>query len=197
METIQIDGQDYIVVSQDEVARATFSLATAIRGKKIPFHRVIALARGGVSIAQSVADLIGVKNISVIQSELYTGIGTKAKQPIMTQPLSVSIKDESVLLIDDLADSGESMLFAKEYLSMHGPSSILTATLATKPWTTYQPDFSELSAKAWIIFPWETRETIETLEDLWTKAGVTGTEVVQRLRTLGYSNLQIETFAHS
>ena len=196
MITKTIDGQSYEVFSADEINAHLFILAKKIISSGEKYDRVVALARGGVSIAQSLSDLIGVRKISVIQSEMYSGV-YETKSPIITQPLAANIKGERILLIDDLADSGETLLFAKQYLSAHGPAMVATATLSSKPWTKITPDFYELHSDAWVIFPWEVRETIETLTDIWEKKGMKVEERVKNLRTLGYSKDQIETFHHS
>lgn len=187
-------SQDYEVLTWPEVGQHCFSLAKKIIESGEEFDRIVALARGGVSIAQSIGDLLGIKPISVIRSELYTGINSTAKTPIITESLSASIKNERILLIDDLADSGESLLFATQYLHAHGPAVIKTATLASKPWTKLEPDYYVFTSKAWIIFPWETREHIETLSQMWLQKGMQQSAVVEGLKKLGYSADEITTF---
>lgn len=189
-----IHSQAYEVFTWAEIGIHTFTLAKKIIDSKEKFDRVVALARGGVSIAQSLSDLIGVKQISVVQSEMYTGIETRAKAPIIVQPLAANIKGEQVLLIDDLVDTGETLLFAKQYLCAHGPDSVKTATLASKPWTKITPDFYELESDAWMIFPWEVRETIQTLASMWEKKGDSSKKINTQLSSLGYSDLEIATF---
>ncbi len=191
-----IHGQTYEVFSWEEIGHHTFTLGKKILSSGQKFDRVVALARGGVSIAQSLSDLVGVRKISAIQSEMYSGV-YEAKTPIIVQPLAANIKGERILLIDDLADSGETLLFAKEYLSMHGPLDVVTATLAAKPWTKITPDFYELASEAWMVFPWEMRETILTLEGIWRSKGDDAAKIYKNLALLGYKKEQIETFLSS
>lgn len=191
-----IHSQAYQVFAADEINTHLLALAKKIHQSGVTYDRVVALARGGVSIAQSLSDLIAVKRISIIQSEMYTGI-YEAKQPIIVQPLAANIKGERILLIDDLADSGETLLFAKEYLAAHGPALVQTATLLAKPWTKVLPDFWELRSEAWVIFPWEVRETIETLSGMWAAKGENRAQISKNLQLLGYSKDQIETYAKS
>jgi uncharacterized protein len=191
-----VHEQAYEVYSWQEIGESTFNLGKSVIRSGEKFDRVVALARGGVSIAQSLSDLIGVKKISSVQSEMYTGVYT-VKAPIIVQPLAANIKGENILLIDDLADTGETLLFAKEYLAAHGPLEVKTATLAAKPWTKITPDFYELSSEAWMVFPWEMRETITTLEGIWKEKGDTRQEINENLSSLGYSKDQIETFLAS
>lgn len=191
-----IHDQLYEVYSPEEINHHLFDLSRKIIQDGHQFDRVVALARGGVSIAQSLSDLVAVRRISVIQSEMYSGV-YETSTPIIVQPLAANIKGEKILLIDDLADSGETLLFAKEYLMAHGPSSVHTATLTAKPWTKVTPDYWQLRSEAWIIFPWEVRETITTLTGIWHEKGDAPEVIAQNLRTLGYSQDQIETFSKS
>lgn len=195
MITTTLHDQAYEVLTWPEVGANCLTLAKKIIESGETFDRIVALARGGVSISQSLADHLAVKKISVIRSELYTGVETKAKAPIITESLSSNIKGERILLIDDLADTGESLLFAKQYLYAHGPSEVKTATLASKPWTKLEPDFFVFSSKAWIIFPWETREHINTLSSMWKEKGIKPPQIQADLQVLGYSQDEIETFS--
>lgn len=189
-----IEKQSYQVYTVEEIQTELFALSKKIRKTGKTYDRIVALARGGVSVAQTIADLLGIKHISVIQSELYTSIGEKNDTPIITQPLAANVKGEHILLVDDLVDSGETLLFAKNYLHAHGPLSVDCATLSYKPATKCMPDFTGQETKAWIIFPWETRETIQTLTDMWGKAAIHEEKIRQNLTRLGFSKDQIETF---
>lgn len=196
MVSVTLFEQVYDVYTLEEIGKHTQELGKKILKENGAYDRVVALARGGVSIAQSLSDFVGVKRISVVQSEVYSGVYQK-KTPIIVQPLAANIKGESILLIDDLADSGETLLFACDYLKAHGPSKVTTVTLACKPWTKYTPDFWQLSSEAWIIFPWEVRETIQTLWAMWEKKGIEVEKRRDGLNKLGFTKDQIELFTHS
>lgn len=194
MISVTLYDQTYEVYAWEEIGPLTYSLACSILEKEPSIDRLIALARGGVSIAQSTADFLGVRNISIIQMESYTDLAKKG-EPVITQSLSVPIADEHVLIIDDLVDTGESLVFAKKYVESLRPASIKTATLTTKPWTTYKPDFSVLESKAWIIYPWETRETIQTLSGIWREKGCSALEISENLSKLGFSGEIVRQFS--
>jgi len=57
-----------------------------------------------------------------------------------------------VLVVDDLVDTGRTMLGVVERLSKQ---KILTAVLYSKPWSTYKPDFWVARTEAWIVFWYE------------------------------------------
>jgi len=72
--------------------------------------------------------------------------------------LTLSIKDKRVLLVDDVSDSGLTLQFSVQTLSLYMPAEIKTATLYIKPWTKYVPDYYAEQVNEWVIFPWETEE---------------------------------------
>ncbi len=194
---VTIHNQAYEVLSWSDIGDLTFELAQKILATNQKYDRLIALARGGVSITQALGDALAVKKISVIQTEMYTGINEKTATPVVIQPLAATIKDERVLVVDDLADSGETLLFISQYLSAQAPKDVKLATLFRKPWTKVTPDFYVDDSEAWVIFPWETRETIHTLMGLWQAKGDSLVKIQANLVSLGFSNLQIETYSKS
>ncbi len=197
MITQTIHDQAYEVISWDDIGDLTFKLAQQILATNQKYDRLIALARGGVSITQALGDALAVKKISVIQTEMYTGINEKTATPVVIQPLAATIKDERVLVVDDLADSGETLLFISQYLSAQAPKDVKLATLFRKPWTKVTPDFYVGDSEAWVIFPWEVRETIQALLGLWHSKGDNLKQIHENLVSLGFTKLQIETYSKS
>ncbi len=184
-----IHDQTYEVFSWEDFGQGVETLAGKIIDKKESFDRVIALAKGGTTIARPILDLLGMKELSSIQIEFYSGIATTNRTPVITQSLPISIRGEKVLIIDDIADSGETLAMARSYLGFHGASEVQTATLVIKPWTKVIPDFYSHTSKAWIIWPWETRETTTLLSDIWGKKGDTKIQIVENLAKLGYKSV--------
>src|SRR5258706_14893761 len=102
MTTSLIKSQAFELYDWEDFGRHVFDLGRHIVESGETFDRIIALAKGGTSIVRPIADLCGVKEISSIQIELYTGIGTTTRTPVITQSLPVKIKDERILIIDDI-----------------------------------------------------------------------------------------------
>jgi uncharacterized protein len=107
---------------------------------------------------------------------------------LVTQELQSSIYGKSVLLLDDVADSGESLLVLRRYLLSKRPRKVTIATLYIKPWTRITPDYYVARTKAWIIFPWELVEAIKSVMSKGGIRAVTSTRIpskyVKRLRPL-------------
>ncbi|MEM1753785.1 MAG: hypothetical protein QXW21_05900, partial [Candidatus Methanomethylicaceae archaeon] len=62
--------------------------------------------------------------------------------------------------------TGESLLLAKNHVDSMGAKEIKLATLHMKPWSKIAPDFYVELTDAWIIYPWEFRESIEYLTEI-------------------------------
>ena len=119
--------------------------------------------------------------------KFYRQVGETMNEPIISQPVNVSIEDKNVLLCDDVSDTGISLKAAYNHLLDFKPLTIKTATLHYKPKTIFIPDFHVAVTSKWIIYPWERRETINDLirqiksekekisdEDLIIRLSVTG-----------------------
>lgn len=195
MTTKTIHDQDYEVFTWESFGKYCFEVSKKIIETQEKFDRIVALAKGGLPIVRPLADYIGVSEVSSIQIEFYTGIATTARVPVITQSLPVRVKGERVLIVDDVADSGESLLLAKRYLAQHGAIDSKAATIVTKPWTKEQPDFFGYVSKAWVVFPWETRETIQLLTKNWKEKGDETQKIRQELLDLGFSSKEIELFS--
>ena len=68
-----------------------------------------------------------------------------------------------MLLVDDIADSGRSLKLAKTHLQEQGANEIKTATLYKKPQSITTPDFYEKQTTNWVVFPWDTKETLRKI----------------------------------
>ncbi len=194
MKTTNFHDQTYEYYSWETLGEDIFNLGKEIIESGQEFDRIIALAKGGLTFSRSLVDFLHVDNVSSIQIELYTGIGSTHQTPVITQSLPVSIKGEKVLVFDDIVDKGTTMQLATEYIHHHGAKSITTAALLTKPWSTFKVDFKARSSEAWVIFPNEVRETIQLLTELWSEQGDTHSTIVNQLLEIGFSKMEVDLF---
>ncbi|HEX7017631.1 MAG TPA: phosphoribosyltransferase [Patescibacteria group bacterium] len=195
MTQLTIHDQAYEYYSWDTLGKDIFNLSKAIIESHQKFDRIIALAKGGLTFSRSLVDFLQVDNISTMQVEFYTGIGTTAKTPIITQSLPVSIQGENVLVFDDIVDKGETMKLATQYLNYHGAESITTAALISKPWSEFKVDFAARQSQAWVIFPNEVRETIAILTNLWQEKGDSPQVIKDQLLQIGFTQEEVAMFS--
>jgi uncharacterized protein len=123
---------------------------------------IVAVARGGTVGGRVLADLLEVCYTS-IQVKLYSDIAHAGAEVELLQPLTLSVTDKKVLLVDDIADSGRSLQYAVAYLKEKGARQIQTATLYYKPTCTQAPDYYAKTTCNWVVFPWEYKETLRQI----------------------------------
>jgi len=115
---------------------------------------VLAIARGGLLFAGSLAYALGVKACDALNVEFYTGVGQTLDEPIVLPPLiDIEAARGRVLLVDDVADSGKTLRLAVDLVADLG-AEVRSAVLYTKPTTIIEPDYSWGRTDRWITFPW-------------------------------------------
>ena len=122
---------------------------------------VVAIARGGLLLAGSIAYALGIKSCGAVNAEFYTGVGTRLPEPIMLPPLldEASIVGKRVLLVDDVSDSGRTLAMVVQLLEAGG-ADLRTVVLYTKPGTVYEPTYTWKRTDKWINFPWSVQPVV-------------------------------------
>ena len=130
---------------------------------------------------------------------LYTGPDQRHPTPRVVQASSLDIRDEVVVLIDDLGDSGDTLHFLSGHIAEQGARRVLRLALFMKPKakTAYAADFcfGELAQDTWIITPREYVETMAKRIPVWKQRGATQAECERRLVDLiGYPPHVVDTY---
>ena len=146
----------FICPSWDRIYSQSITLAEKLsEGQDGGFDCIVGVSRGGLPLARIMSDLVSVQNVMITRCEYYTDVGKTLKRPVITQEIQGDISRKNVLLVDDVADSGESLLVLKKYLFSKKPKDVTLATLYIKPWAKILPDYYVSKTRAWIVFPWE------------------------------------------
>ncbi|MFN7991809.1 MAG: phosphoribosyltransferase [Candidatus Micrarchaeia archaeon] len=119
---------------------------------------VIGLSRGGLVPCRILSDILGVEDVGILGVRFYKAMGKASGFPQITQELTMDLGGKRVLLVDDVADTGRSLMVAKEYLRRKGAAEIKVATLHYKPNSVYRPDYFIKATVSWIVYPWEIHE---------------------------------------
>ncbi|HUK28535.1 MAG TPA: phosphoribosyltransferase [Candidatus Acidoferrales bacterium] len=140
-------------------------LETALRIKRSGFKPdlIVGVSRGGWAPGRVLSDLLANAHTANVKIEFYVGIGKTSGKPIVTQPISENISQKNVLVVDDVADTGESLLVALDHVREKGAAEIKTATIYHKPHSKFKPDYFAETTSKWIIFPWERLEATRLL----------------------------------
>ncbi len=191
---VKIDNQLYLAPSWEDTGLLCFSLAQKILPKNIHFDRLIALVKGGLTWSRALCDYLNIKRLSAFQVEFYSDVSKTNNRPIIVQSLPAVVEGETLLLIDDVVDSGETIKIAKEYLYMCGAKKVVSCSLFIKSWAKEKPDYYIEETNAWIIFPHEVREMIMLLNNSWRKKGVNKDQIKKRFYQIGLSKKEVDYF---
>ncbi len=188
------DSVSYLVPSWEDLDAICVDLAEKISASGKHFDRIVALAKGGWPFAKSLVDLLAIPEVASIGVRFYSGINQRLEKPEIYQDLPVQVAGEHVLLFDDVADTGESLLFTKQHLLDEGVASVTTATLYYKPQSKIIPDYYGEETSAWIVYPFDKREGMGLLQKKWADENLTLDDLSDRFRTMGIKQEAIAFF---
>ncbi|MGC9115649.1 MAG: phosphoribosyltransferase [Fervidicoccaceae archaeon] len=153
----------FLTLSWKDIEEASITIAEKIGFSGFNPQVIVGVLRGGWIPARILSDLLDIKEVGALEIKFYRGIEERSERPVITQPLVRDVKDKNVLIVDDVADTGKSLQVALGAVSLYGPKQIKSVSLYVKPWSVIVPDFYYAQTDKWIIFPWEKRETVQTL----------------------------------
>ncbi len=143
---------------------AVLARTLAIRIKQSGFRPelVIAIGRGGYVPARVVCDFLLHDMLTSVKVEHWRMAAEEKPSVNVRFPLVVDITDTTVLVVDDVTDSGKTMEAVTSYLCGLHPREIRTAVLQHKVSSSFRPDYFAREEKdwRWIIYPWAVHEDI-------------------------------------
>lgn len=164
------------------------NLGRKIKESKFKPDVIVGVSRGGWPPARIMSDLLNNPNLANMKVEFYKDIGVRSKSPRITQPVTSDVQNKKVLVVDDVADSGQSLRAVRSHLRRKGTEEIRVCTIYYKPHSIYIPDYFAKRTSSWIIFPWERVETIRLLsKKLERNNGDLASQIVRELRGSGLS----------
>src|ERR1700694_6060176 len=113
---------------------STRELAQAIADDNFRPDIVLAVARGGLTVAGALAYALAVKNCFAMNVEFYTGVDERIDVPVMLPPMLdlVDIAGLRALVADDVADTGMTLQLVHRVIEAH-VSEARCAVLYEKP----------------------------------------------------------------
>jgi hypoxanthine phosphoribosyltransferase len=143
------------VLTWEDFGQATRDLAGTIHADGFAPDVVVAIARGGLTVAGALAYALDVKNCGAMNVEFYIGIDERLDVPVVIPPTLdlVDVAGLRVLVADDVADTGHTLRLVREVLAQH-VAEARTPVLYRKPGTVVEPNYSWRETDRWIDFPW-------------------------------------------
>lgn len=131
---------------------------------------VVGVLRGGMIPAVLIAHACGLRDVRAVQVTHTTADGANAEKtavPIVSNAGSLGdLAGRDVLIVDDVAGSGQTILTAKELVESAGAARVrvLACALNQVNWlrATHSDPGDVLTYiggryRGWVVFPWETR----------------------------------------
>jgi hypoxanthine phosphoribosyltransferase len=149
----------------NQIYDALLSVAGEIRRSGFKPDVIVGIAKGGWVPARVLADLLEVPRLATVRIEFYVGVGHTMSKPVLKESVSESVAGKKILVVDDVIDTGKSLALAKSHISEAGAWEVRTAAVYYKLWSESIPDYYDKETRCWVVFPWETRETIRKIAE--------------------------------
>jgi hypothetical protein len=156
----------FIKPSYEEIRSDAFRLYESVRGSDWTPEMNVGVGRGGLFVLRCLQDFYvagGVRIPYVVASvERYTGIASTSGIKILNLHRK-DVRGKRILVVDDVADQGDSLLAIDRLVTRLGATEVRTATIHYKPWSKLKPDYYVEETDSWIIYPWELYESIRLI----------------------------------
>ena len=149
--------------SAQELSWAAFdrhvqALAREIQAAFKP-QAVVGVAHGGVFVGGALSSALGCEFFPVRISRRSRDKGVR-KQPRLTGEMPAELAGKRVLVVDDVASSGDTLELAVELALKVGAKETRTAVLVARP-GAYAPDHHAFSTPGLVVFPWDYEQVTE------------------------------------
>ncbi|ADG24893.1 phosphoribosyltransferase [Legionella pneumophila serogroup 1] len=152
------------IITLREVYDISYKLAKIITQSAYQFDVVVAIARGGFPAARFICDFLNIRQLGSMQISHYSGGAQKYADTQVVSPANINISGKSVLVVDDVNDTGETLKSASDYIQSLNPALYKIAVLYEKSSTVFKADFVGKHQKKWkwLMYQWAVTEDILT-----------------------------------
>jgi len=185
---------EFEIPTWEKIYELLLNLASKIRKANFKPDVIVGISRGGWPPARIMSDLLENPELANVKAEFYLGVAKTKSEPVITQPVSVSVHCKKILIVDDVADTGKSLRLVRLHLREQGATVVKIATIYYKPWSVVSPDWYERKTSHWVIFPWERKETVRNVVKRFKSEGKTVEEAKETLIRYGLDRKLVERF---
>ncbi len=120
---------------------------------------VVGVAHGGVFVGGALSSALGCEFFPVRISRRSRDKSAR-KQPRLSGEMPVELAGKRVLVVDDVASSGDTLGLAVELAAKVGVKETRTAVLVARP-GGFTPDHHALETESLVVFPWDHEPVTE------------------------------------
>jgi uncharacterized protein len=152
-----------------DIDRWADAIAREVRDRGRVPETIVGLTRGGWVPARLLCDRLGVKRLLSLRAQHWGVTATKSGAAELTEGLSGPPTGQSVLVVDDITDTGESLALAVDHVGAQHPSRIESAAFLHIERARFEPTYhAEVIPRAswvWVVFPWNYWEDLAALAE--------------------------------
>ncbi len=150
-----------LLMRWDELGEGSRALAGQIAADGWRPDIILGIARGGLLVGGAISYALDVKNTFTMNVEFYTGIDERLEMPMILPPVPdlVDLGEACVLVADDVADTGQTLVLVKEFLAGKVREARV-AVLYEKPGSVVNCEYVWRRTDRWIDFPWSAEAPV-------------------------------------
>ena len=166
----------------NNIQQYIYQLSQKVEQSGEKFDLIVGIARGGLTISHILSDFLGlpVASFTITSYKDFK----QQKELVLSYEVGALLDQKNILLVDDVSDSGKSLVRGVKHLQEMKAKKIKTASLFIKPWTKFKPDFYIKEATEWLIFPYEMKETINAFQKQFKKDGLSEKQIINKLKSI-------------
>lgn len=139
-----------------EFDRQVQLLARAASAKFKP-EAVIGLVHGGVFVGGAIASALKVEFFPVRVTERSR---EASRNETARDDVPLELAGKRVLIVDDVASSGDTIEFAIRLAKNAGVKATKSAALIARP-GRFEPDFAAITSDDFFVFPWDYKDVVD------------------------------------
>jgi uncharacterized protein len=115
---------------------------------------VLGIARAGLFPATAVAIALRREMYPIRLTRRHNDV-VAFDRPQWRVPVPAEVEGKVVAVVDEIADTGETLAMVSESVRAHGATRVVTATLVAHSWADPLPTHVPLVTDAFVLFPWD------------------------------------------
>lgn len=153
------------IVSFQEVHEKVRHVAEKVKASQYEPTTIVGLARGGWIPARLMCDFLGITDLVSLKVEHWLETGKTKDEATIKYPLVTSMRGKKLLIVDDITDTGKSLITSIEHLKKLHPEEMKIGVMQYITKSTCEPDYyaEEVKQWFWFIYPWNWVEDTSTL----------------------------------
>jgi hypoxanthine phosphoribosyltransferase len=150
------------IVYLPETYEMAYSVARKIQEAGEDYDVVVGISRGGLPPSRIMCDFLNIKTLTTMQILHYESAAKKREDVHVSDPVKIDLKGKNVLIVDDVNDTGDTLLAAMDHIRTMDPSLLKTAVLHEKAGTSFRADYygTYLPEWKWLIYQWAVTEDL-------------------------------------